>query len=100
MRFFSKFTVLCNCCFLVAVVLWYFEMHNRHQGSNDQLIQVPWLESTLVILGYGAIIVNVFFLLVYLIFVSFKVPVKIPKWMIIFNIILFCCQVYFHFFFK
>jgi hypothetical protein len=26
--------------------------------------------------------------------------IKIPRWIIIFNIIIFCCQVYFHFIFK
>ena len=58
------------------------------------------MEGTLVILGYGAIIVNALFLLLYFIFVSLKVDIKIPKWIIIFNIIIFCCQVYFHFFLK
>ena len=100
MRFFSKFTVLCNLCFLLSVIFWYIEMHNKHEGSNEQVIQLPWLESTLVILGYGAIIVNLFFLLTVFIFTSLKVKTKIPKWMIIFNMVLFFCQVYFHFFFK
>jgi hypothetical protein len=26
--------------------------------------------------------------------------VVIPRWIIIFNIVIFCCQVYFHFIFK
>jgi hypothetical protein len=26
--------------------------------------------------------------------------IRIPKWIVIFNIVIFCCQVYFHFFFK
>lgn len=98
MRFFSKFTVLCNCCFLAAMVFRYFEMQKKPHGNNDQLIQLPWLESTLVTLGYGAIIVNVLFLLVYFIFVSLKVKVQVPKWMFIFNLLAFFAQVYFFFF--
>lgn len=100
MRFFSKLAVLCNVCFLFAVVFWYIEMHKKQEGADVRVIPLPWLESTLVILGYGAIIVNLLFLLIYFIIVSLKVNVKIPKWMIIFNVILFCCQVYFHFFYK
>ena len=101
MRFFSKLTIFCNICFLLAVVIWYFEMHKKHpEGNNGQLIPLPWLEGTLVILGYGAIIINLFFLLVVFIIKSFQINVQIPAWIIIFNIVLFGCQVYFHFFLK
>lgn len=100
MRFFSKLTVLCNICFLVAVVLWYFEVHNKPLGSTAQVLPLSWLEGTLVILGYGAIIVNTLFLLLCFIFTAFKVSVQIPRWIIIFNIVIFCCQIYFHFFLK
>ncbi|MBL0056621.1 MAG: hypothetical protein IPP31_10630 [Chitinophagaceae bacterium] len=101
MRFFSKLTVLCNICFLFAVLFWYLEMSKRDPGGRaDQLIPLPWLEGTLVILGYGAIIVNLLFLLVCFIYGAFKVKMNFPKWMLIFNIVLFGCQVYFHFYFK
>jgi hypothetical protein len=92
MKFFAKLAVLCN--------FWYIEMHKKQEGPNFHVIQLPWLESTLVILGYGAIIVNLLFFLVWFIFTSFKMQLKIPKWMLIFNVVLFGCQVYFHFFFK
>ena len=100
MRLFSKFTVICNLCFLAAVVFWYIETHKAQHGGNDRIIQLPAVESSLVILGYGAIIVNLFFLLLCFIYASLKVKTKIPKWIIIFNLVLFCCQVYFHFFYK
>jgi hypothetical protein len=100
MRFFSKITVFCNACFLVAVVLWYIEMGNKTRGNSDLVLPLPWLESTFVILGYGAIVINALFLLLCFIFFSFKMNINIPRWIIIFNIIIFCCQVYFHFIFK
>lgn len=100
MRFFSKIVVFCNACFLISVVLWYIEVHNKTEGSNIAVLPLPWLEGTLVILGYGAIIINFFFLVLYMIWFSFKMEIKIPRWIIIFNIIMFCCQVYFHFIFK
>ncbi len=100
MRFFSKITVLCNASFLFTVLFWFIETHNKYEGNATQALPLPWLEGTLVILGYGAIIVNLLFLLLYFIFVSLKMNIKIHRWIIIFNIIIFCCQVYFHFFFK
>lgn len=65
-----------------------------------QALPLPWLEGTFVILGYAAIFVNVLFLLLTFIFYSFKTNIKIPRWIIIFNIIIFCCQLYFYFIFK
>jgi len=100
MRFFSKFTVLCNACFLISVVLRYIVMHDQYEGGSEQILPLPWLQGTLVILGYGAIIINALFLLLYFIFVSLKMDIKIPRWIIIFNTVIFCCQVYFHFFFN
>ncbi len=100
MRFFSKITVILNCCFIVAVLLWYVEMTYKAKGNSNLVLPLPWLEGIFVILGYGAIVVNALFLLLVFIFFSFKATVKIPRWIIIFNIIIFCCQIYFHFIFK
>lgn len=78
--------------------MWYLEFHKKHVGPNDRVIQLPWLENSLVTLGYGAIIVNVLFLLICFIFTAFKVQMKVAKWMIVFNILIFGGQVYFFFF--
>ena len=100
MRFFSKITVLFNASFLLYVILWYLESHKTYEGKSVQALPLPWLEGTFVVLGYTAIFVNVLFLLLTFIFYSFKTNIKIPRWIIIFNIIIFCCQLYFYFIFK
>lgn len=100
MRFFSKIAVFCNACFLVAVVLWYIEMGKKADGIPNQVLPLPWLEGTFVILGYLAIVVNALFLLLYFIFFSFKLDIRIPRWILVINILIFCCQLYFHFIFK
>jgi hypothetical protein len=100
MRFFSKIAVLFNVSFLLYVIFWYIETHKTFEGKPIQAIPLPWLEGTFVILGYTAILVNVLFLLLTFIFYSFKTNIKIPRWIIIFNVIIFCCQVYFHFILK
>lgn len=82
MRFFSKLTVIFNICFLAAVVFWYIEVHNRTGGNTDPVLRLPWLEGSLVILGYLAIVVNALFLLLYFIFYSFKVNMLVPRWII------------------
>jgi hypothetical protein len=99
MRFFSKIAALFNLSFLVTVVFRYLEKQ-PHEGDSMEVMPLPWLKSTLVTLGYTAVIVNVLFLLVTFIFYAFKVDLKIPRWIIIFNIIIFFCQVYFHFILK
>ena len=100
MRFFSKITVLFNASFLVYVIFWYLEKNKSYEGNATQILPLPWLEGTFVILGYTAILVNLLFLLLTFIFYSFKTTIKIPRWIIIFNIIIFCCQVYFFIIFK
>ena len=100
MRFFSKITVLFNACFLAALVFWYIEKTKDYEGNATQILPLHWLEGTFVILGYTAIFVNVLFLLLTFIFYSLKINITIPRWIIIFNIIIFCCQVYFHFIYK
>ncbi|MBK7124017.1 MAG: hypothetical protein IPH68_15260 [Chitinophagaceae bacterium] len=45
----------------MSVVFWYVEMRNRSNDSRGQVIPLPWLENILVILGYGAIVVNALF---------------------------------------
>ncbi|MEI7472996.1 MAG: hypothetical protein WCJ85_12110 [Chitinophagaceae bacterium] len=100
MRFFSKFTIICNACFLLAVVAWYLETQQFHTGKNDQLMPLPWLEGILVIIGYSAIFINLFYLMVCGILYLFKKAQQISRWMVIFNAIVFLLQVYFHFFLK
>jgi hypothetical protein len=100
MRLFSKIAVLFNASFLLYVILWYIESHKTYEGKSMQAMPLPWLEGTFVTLGYTAIFVNVLFLLISFILFSFKTKVIIPRWIIIFNIIIFCCQLYFYFILK
>ena len=100
MRFFSKLAAVCNIFFIMYVVFWFIDQQGKRNENNAAVIQLPWIVSTIVITGYLAIVVNLLFLIIYFIYSSFKIPLEIPKWLIIFNVIIFCCQVYFHFFFK
>ena len=65
MRIFSKIVALCNICFIIAVILRAVELAKRAKGNHEGAIPFQPLESTVVILGYGAIFINI--ILVYIV---------------------------------
>ncbi len=100
MKFFAKLVFICNCCFVIAVILRLVENAHKTNAVFTGSIKIQPLESMLVILGYGAIFVNFifnFFLL--LVFTSPKKPF-IPQWLKVINFLFLIAQVYYFFFSK
>jgi len=98
MRFFIKFVVICNGCFILSVILRYIELSKRIKGDMNGAISYQPLESTVVVLGYGAILVNSLFFLISL-FYLFSGKIKIiADWMLLFNLIMLILQMYYFFF--
>ena len=97
----------------MAVILRWVENANKKNTDFDGAIQFQPLKSTFVVLGYGAIFVNVLFLISYL-FVKlfFKKPVKLQlqtlkpvvvkqsniNALIWINFLFFIAQIYYFFF--
>lgn len=98
MRFFSRIVLICNICFIIAAILWWIESNRRTRGNYDGVIRFQPLESTLVILGYGAILVNFVFVVFSLVLMLRKKINVVPRWIVIFNLLMFPLQVYYHFF--
>ena len=99
MRFFSKIVFICNCCFIAAVILRFVENANKKKGNFDGNIILQPLESTFVVLGYGAIFINLVFNLFVLVMLSQKKSdFKISKWLIWTSFIFFIIQIYYFFF--
>ncbi len=98
MRFFSRIVFICNCCFIIAVVLRLVEMLKRSKGDLNGAIPFQPLESTLVILGYGAIFINVVFVFLSLYWLLVKKWPAVSRWIILFNLFVFPLQVYYFFF--
>lgn len=98
MRFFAKIVFVFNTCFLVTIPLRLYElnykMHNPDKPFTGALPLRP-LESTLVVLGYSAIFINLCFLVWVLIMGKRK---TLPQWLFWFNAIIFIIQVYYFFF--
>lgn len=98
MRFFSRIVFICNLCFLASVILRFVENAKRKNENFDGQILLNGLESTLVVLGYGAIFINVLFLLFCCGLLIFKQIKQIPKWIVIVNLVFFIIQVYYFFY--
>ena len=98
MRFFSKVVFICNCCFILAVILRWVENAHKKNGNFNGAIKIQPLESTLVVLGYGAVFINLLLnILLLLLFVT-KTKQSISKWLIWTNCIFFFLQVYYFLF--
>ncbi len=98
MKFFSKFVFICNVCFLISVVLRFVEFGASYANSNSTNgIKFQPLESTIVVLGYGAILVNFIFILFCGISGIFKMAIQVPSWMKIISAVFFIIQVVYFF---
>jgi len=98
LRFFSKIVFICNLCFIAAVILRWVENANKKKGDFDGVIKLQPLESTIVVLGYGAIIFNFIFNIIILALLLLKKQALVPKWLIWFNFLILIIQVYYFFF--
>ncbi len=98
MRFFSRIVLICNVCFIIAVILRFVELLKKEKGDFDSAIPLKPLESTLVILGYSAIFVNLIFFFFTLYLLATKKIKLIPHWIVLFNICILPLQVYYFFY--
>jgi hypothetical protein len=98
MRFFSKIVFLCNCCFLITVIMRLVELRQKTTAvKSDSLLYQP-LQSTLIILGYGAILINAVFFLLGIYSIVFKKLDITPRWLVYFNLMLFPVEIFYFFF--
>jgi len=98
MRFFTKLVVLCNLCFILSVYLRYVTLARTAVGNTNGLIGYQPLESSIIVLGYGAIFINALFLLIALVLWMTGKLQSIANWMLAFNFAIFLFQLYYFFF--
>ncbi len=97
MRFFSKFVTICNICFVIVVILHFMEYRKNLQANNNSITSLTWIENVLVILGYGAFFINIIFLAASFIFFIIKKENAVPKWMLLFTMLIFSFQLLYFF---
>ncbi len=98
MRIFSKLVLICNLCFVAAVIMRLIEMGRRAKGNLDAAIPIQSLEATLVLLGYGAIFLNIFFLFAVLIQLLRGNKQSLPRLLVLVNLVILPVQVWYFFF--
>ena len=98
MRFFARVVCICNVCFIAAAILRLVEMRASAKGNEGLALKFQPLESTIVILGYGAIFLDFIFIVCCLYWIVTKKINFIPRWVILFNLVIFPIQIYYFFF--
>ena len=98
MKLFSKFVFICNLCFLATAFLRYIEIGSNHLSDNIDAIAFQPLKSSLIVLGYSALLFNLFFFLLFIFLKLIRKTPSINTWLIIVNaVMLFVELIYFLF---
>lgn len=97
MKLFSKIVFICNIGFIVFIILGYLELNNKKTKAGDNIIPLPFITGTLVILGQFAIFLNLIFCLAVLALLLSKRMKPIPQWLLIANFTFLLIQVYYFF---
>lgn len=63
MRFFSKLTFICNICFIAAVLYRFADVANQENAHLNALMPLDPFQGSIVLLGYGSILINFIFIL-------------------------------------
>jgi hypothetical protein len=80
MRFFAKVAIICNVCFILSVVLRLVDIFFQKKGKYDGALQLQPLKSTIIILGYGAIFVNLLFCMAFVLATFLRKKNKVLTW--------------------
>ena len=94
MKFFSRFVIICNACFLIMMGMQFINLSNKQAGRAEVAIPLPFLEGTMALLGLLSLLFNALFILIYLILAAAKKNKQIPRWIVWFNFILLAVQLY------
>lgn len=100
MRFFARVVFIFNICFIIAGIFRFVNIGKRVAGQSTSVLGYQPLESTIAVLGYLAIFVNIVFVILFFARYSRVKMNNIPKWIVFFNIFLLIVQVYYFFFSK
>jgi hypothetical protein len=83
--FFSRIALICNICFIFAEIMRY-----------TRSLQLNPLYSTVVILGYISLLLNILLAIVALVLLVSKksIPGAVPRWLLITNFLFLVVQVF------
>jgi hypothetical protein len=97
MKFFARVVFIFNLCFIGFAVLRGIEQAKKITSNTDEILPLPWLKQTIVLLGWTAIFINLLFCLIATVFYLSKKSVLLTKWLTIANFIFLLIQIYYFF---
>lgn len=97
MKLFSRTAFICNISFVVFVILQYIEFNSKKNKGSENILPLPFVTGTLVILGQLAIFINLASCMVALGLLAAKKINPAPRWLVITNFIMLLVQVYYFF---
>lgn len=97
MRWFSKVAFIFNVCFFVSMIGRFVTLQQAVPDAGNNIAKLNPLMSSVVVLGWLAIFVNLVFIIFYLVRYPRKRSNGIPKWIIYFNMISLPAQIIYYF---
>ena len=97
--FFSRITVICNCCFLLFVFIGRLEARKTITPVTDKVVPVPFFKDIIITLGISAILINLLMCIVYSVIVIMGRQNLLPKWLVMVNFLFLILQ-FLYFFFR
>lgn len=96
-RFLSRFTLICNVCFVLFVIFNWLESSQPPAGRPGTVESIPFFKEIIIILGFPAIIINLIMCLTYLILIIAGKKVMVPKWLSLINLAFLLGQFVYYF---
>ncbi len=101
MRTFSKIVFICNCCFIIAVIIRFIELSLRKGGNTDAVIPLHSVVASIIVLGlFLSLILDIVFLFVVGIKKLMRKPLLIPTFILYFNLIMLPIEIWYNFIWK
>ncbi|MBX2888068.1 MAG: hypothetical protein KF829_05400 [Ferruginibacter sp.] len=94
MKMFARIAVLCNLAFVLSVIMRFLESKNYHP---DNIIPYTNIRNTIIIMGYGAIVVNFLFFSSLLFLLMVRKKLNLPLFYMVCNGVVFISQVIYFF---
>lgn len=96
--FFSRFTIICNICFVLFAFFGLLENAGNTSALPGTVEKIPYLKELIIILGFPAIVINLLMCLAYGVLLLSKKKQFIPKWLAWINVGFLLIQFYYYFF--
>ena len=98
-RFLSRVAFICNISFLLFIIFRWMEVGKPEPQASEALQSVPLFKDIIITLGIIAIVLNIGLAIIYLIFLFSGKISRVPRWLVLINILFLLVQVYYFFFF-